>query len=166
MVQPIPASPSLAAAFVACWPGWTRTAIPSKRTIVDIGTNDRATRYEITKFRNELDSGDARQSITTRTVAAHKYGVMQLLQLRTNADLVKYAVKHNHLDLARTPETDLPQAPYFQRRGCAGLFLFSPRKNGEITGFETDSITTCSLKLSAKCASLWYTFGTFDNYGC
>jgi DNA-binding NarL/FixJ family response regulator len=33
--------------------------------------------------------------ITRRTVAAHKYEAMELLQLRTNADLVQYAVKHN-----------------------------------------------------------------------
>ena len=32
--------------------------------------------------------------ITRRTVAAHKYAVMELLQLKTNADLVQYAVKH------------------------------------------------------------------------
>ena len=34
-------------------------------------------------------------NITRRTVAAHKYEAMELLQLRTNADLVQYAVKHN-----------------------------------------------------------------------
>jgi DNA-binding NarL/FixJ family response regulator len=33
-------------------------------------------------------------SITPRTVAAHKYAVMELLQLKTNADLVQYAIKH------------------------------------------------------------------------
>jgi DNA-binding NarL/FixJ family response regulator len=33
--------------------------------------------------------------ITKRTVAAHKYDAMELLQLKTNADLVQYAVKHN-----------------------------------------------------------------------
>lgn len=33
--------------------------------------------------------------ITTRTVASHKYGVMELLQLKTNAELVRYAIKHN-----------------------------------------------------------------------
>jgi DNA-binding NarL/FixJ family response regulator len=32
--------------------------------------------------------------ITKRTVAAHKYAVMDLLQLKTNADLVQYAIKH------------------------------------------------------------------------
>jgi DNA-binding CsgD family transcriptional regulator len=31
--------------------------------------------------------------ITTRTVASHKYAVMELLQLKTNADLVQYAVR-------------------------------------------------------------------------
>jgi DNA-binding NarL/FixJ family response regulator len=32
--------------------------------------------------------------ITTRTVASHKYAAMELLQLKTNADLVQYAVRH------------------------------------------------------------------------
>jgi DNA-binding NarL/FixJ family response regulator len=32
--------------------------------------------------------------ITTRTVAGHKYAVMDLLQLKTNAELVQYAIKH------------------------------------------------------------------------
>lgn len=38
-------------------------------------------------------------NITTRTVASHKYGVMGLLQLRTTADLVQYAVKHNIISI-------------------------------------------------------------------
>jgi len=33
--------------------------------------------------------------ITTRTVAGHKYAVMDLLQLKTNAELVQYAIKHS-----------------------------------------------------------------------
>ena len=33
-------------------------------------------------------------NITKRTVAAHKYAAMELLQLDTNADLVQYAIKH------------------------------------------------------------------------
>lgn len=32
--------------------------------------------------------------ITKRTVAAHKYAVMELLQIKTNAELVQYAIKH------------------------------------------------------------------------
>lgn len=32
--------------------------------------------------------------ITSRTVAAHKYAVMELLQLKTNAELFQYALKH------------------------------------------------------------------------
>jgi DNA-binding NarL/FixJ family response regulator len=32
--------------------------------------------------------------ITPRTVAAHKYTVMELLQLKTSAELVQYAIKH------------------------------------------------------------------------
>jgi DNA-binding NarL/FixJ family response regulator len=32
--------------------------------------------------------------ITTRTVAAHKYHAMELLQIKTNAELVQYAIKH------------------------------------------------------------------------
>jgi DNA-binding NarL/FixJ family response regulator len=37
--------------------------------------------------------------ITKRTVAAHKYAVMDLLQLQTNADLVQYAIKQNIISL-------------------------------------------------------------------
>jgi DNA-binding NarL/FixJ family response regulator len=37
--------------------------------------------------------------MTTRTVAFHKYRIMQLLGARTSADLVKYAVRH-HLTAA------------------------------------------------------------------
>lgn len=37
--------------------------------------------------------------ITKRTVAAHKYAVMELLQLRTNAELVQYAIKHRIISI-------------------------------------------------------------------
>jgi DNA-binding NarL/FixJ family response regulator len=37
--------------------------------------------------------------ITKRTVAAHKYAVMDLLQLKTNADLVQYAIKHRIISI-------------------------------------------------------------------
>jgi DNA-binding NarL/FixJ family response regulator len=37
--------------------------------------------------------------ITKRTVAAHKYAVMDLLQLKTNADLVQYAIRHRIISL-------------------------------------------------------------------
>ena len=37
--------------------------------------------------------------ITKRTVAAHKYAVMEHLQLKTNADLVQYAIKHKIISL-------------------------------------------------------------------
>jgi DNA-binding NarL/FixJ family response regulator len=33
-------------------------------------------------------------NITVRTIAAHKYSVMELLQIKTNAELVQYAVRH------------------------------------------------------------------------
>jgi DNA-binding NarL/FixJ family response regulator len=33
-------------------------------------------------------------NITVRTVASHKYRVMELLQIKTSAELVRYAVKH------------------------------------------------------------------------
>jgi DNA-binding NarL/FixJ family response regulator len=33
--------------------------------------------------------------ITPRTVAAHKYAAMEMLQLKTSADLVQYAIKHS-----------------------------------------------------------------------
>jgi len=32
--------------------------------------------------------------ITRRTVACHKYAVMGLLNLKSNAELVQYAIKH------------------------------------------------------------------------
>ena len=37
--------------------------------------------------------------ITTRTVACHKYAAMELLQLKTNAELVRYAIKHNIISI-------------------------------------------------------------------
>jgi DNA-binding NarL/FixJ family response regulator len=37
--------------------------------------------------------------ITPRTVAAHKYAVMELLQLKTNAELVQYAIKHRIISI-------------------------------------------------------------------
>jgi DNA-binding NarL/FixJ family response regulator len=37
--------------------------------------------------------------ITKRTVAAHKYAVMELLQLKTNAELVQYAIRHRIISL-------------------------------------------------------------------
>jgi DNA-binding NarL/FixJ family response regulator len=39
--------------------------------------------------------------ITTRTVAEHKYAVMDLLQLKTNADLVQYAIERGIISLHR-----------------------------------------------------------------
>jgi DNA-binding NarL/FixJ family response regulator len=38
-------------------------------------------------------------NITKRTVACHKYAVMELLQLNTNADLVQYAIKHRIISI-------------------------------------------------------------------
>jgi DNA-binding NarL/FixJ family response regulator len=38
-------------------------------------------------------------NITRRTVAAHKYAVMDLLQLRTNAELVQYAIKRGIISI-------------------------------------------------------------------
>jgi DNA-binding NarL/FixJ family response regulator len=40
--------------------------------------------------------------ITRRTVAGHKYAVMELLGLKTNADLVQYAIEHGIISLHRT----------------------------------------------------------------
>jgi DNA-binding NarL/FixJ family response regulator len=40
--------------------------------------------------------------ITRRTVAGHKYAVMELLQLKTNADLVQYAIEQGIISLHRT----------------------------------------------------------------
>jgi DNA-binding NarL/FixJ family response regulator len=37
--------------------------------------------------------------ITKRTVAAHKYAVMELLQLKTNSELVQYAIKRRIISL-------------------------------------------------------------------
>jgi DNA-binding NarL/FixJ family response regulator len=41
-----------------------------------------------------MSEAAAKLKITARTVAAHKYNAMENLHLRTNADLVQYAVKH------------------------------------------------------------------------
>jgi len=38
-------------------------------------------------------------NITKRTVAAHKYAVMELLQLKTNAELVQYAIKRRIISI-------------------------------------------------------------------
>jgi DNA-binding NarL/FixJ family response regulator len=38
-------------------------------------------------------------NITQRTIAAHKYAVMERLQLKTNADLVQYAIKQKIISL-------------------------------------------------------------------
>jgi DNA-binding NarL/FixJ family response regulator len=38
-------------------------------------------------------------NITVRTIAAHKYSVMDLLQIQTNAELVQYAVKHGIISI-------------------------------------------------------------------
>jgi DNA-binding NarL/FixJ family response regulator len=37
--------------------------------------------------------------ITMRTVACHKYAAMELLQLKTNAELARYAIKHNIISI-------------------------------------------------------------------
>ena len=37
--------------------------------------------------------------ITVRSVASHKYAVMELLQFKTNAELVRYAIKHNIISI-------------------------------------------------------------------
>jgi DNA-binding NarL/FixJ family response regulator len=37
--------------------------------------------------------------ITKRTVAGHKYAVMELLQLKTNAELFQYAIKHGIISI-------------------------------------------------------------------
>jgi DNA-binding CsgD family transcriptional regulator len=34
-------------------------------------------------------------NITPRTVAFHKYGMMEFLGVKTNAELVQYAVRHH-----------------------------------------------------------------------
>jgi DNA-binding NarL/FixJ family response regulator len=37
--------------------------------------------------------------ITPRTVAGHKYAVMELLHLKTNSDLIQYAIEHGIISL-------------------------------------------------------------------
>jgi DNA-binding NarL/FixJ family response regulator len=39
--------------------------------------------------------------ITRRTVAGHKYAVMELLHLKTNADLMQYAIEHGIISLRK-----------------------------------------------------------------
>jgi DNA-binding NarL/FixJ family response regulator len=38
-------------------------------------------------------------NITVRTVAGHKFAVMELLQVKTNAELFHYAVKHRIISI-------------------------------------------------------------------
>ena len=38
-------------------------------------------------------------AITKRTVAAHKYTAMDILQLKTSAELVQYAIKHKIISI-------------------------------------------------------------------
>jgi DNA-binding NarL/FixJ family response regulator len=40
--------------------------------------------------------------ITTRTVASHKYGVMDLLQIKSNAELVQYAIRRGIISVERS----------------------------------------------------------------
>ncbi len=37
--------------------------------------------------------------ITKRTVAAHKYAVMDLLQLKSNAELIQYAIRRKIISI-------------------------------------------------------------------
>jgi DNA-binding CsgD family transcriptional regulator len=37
-------------------------------------------------------------NITARTVGFHKYRIMEVLDIKTNADLVRYAVRHHLID--------------------------------------------------------------------
>ena len=41
----------------------------------------------------------AKLRITKRTVAAHKYAAMEMMQLKSNADLVQYAIKHRIISI-------------------------------------------------------------------
>ncbi len=43
----------------------------------------------------------AELKITRRTVAGHKYAVMELLHLKTNADLMQYAIQHGIISLSK-----------------------------------------------------------------
>jgi DNA-binding CsgD family transcriptional regulator len=36
--------------------------------------------------------------MTSRTVAFHKYRIMEVLDIKTNADLIRYAVRHHLID--------------------------------------------------------------------
>lgn len=47
----------------------------------------------------------AELKITRRTVAGHKYAVMELLHLKTNADLMQYAIQHGIISL---PKISIP----------------------------------------------------------
>ncbi|HSY66469.1 MAG TPA: response regulator transcription factor [Terriglobales bacterium] len=51
---------------------------------------------------NSMKQVAAELKITLRTVADHKYGIMERLQLKTNADLVQYAIEHGIISLRRT----------------------------------------------------------------
>src|SRR6202044_1585689 len=68
-------------------------------------------------------------TISLRTVAAHKYRVMEMLAITTNADLYSYAVK-NRIVSVQTPQKFLPQPSFFPRAMLAQnirLFTRPPR---------------------------------------
>jgi len=64
---------------------------PRQREVIQLLAEGRSMK----EVANELN-------ITRRTVAGHKYAVMDLLQLKTNADLVQYAIEHGIISLHRT----------------------------------------------------------------
>jgi DNA-binding NarL/FixJ family response regulator len=64
---------------------------PRQREIIQLLTEGRSMKEVASELK-----------ITTRTVAGHKYAVMELLQLKTNADLVHYAIEQGIISLHRT----------------------------------------------------------------
>ena len=66
--------------------------------------------------------------ITRRTVAAHKYAVMELLQLKTNAELLQYALKHrispltSAFFLAILSILPIDSLPNHEQYACKGSF--------------------------------------------
>jgi DNA-binding NarL/FixJ family response regulator len=69
---------------------------PSTRTHIPEPTIRQREVIQLLAEGNSMKEVAAALKITKRTVAAHKYAVMEQLQLKTNAELVQYAIR-NHL---------------------------------------------------------------------
>jgi DNA-binding CsgD family transcriptional regulator len=83
--------------------------------------------------------------ITRRTVAGHKYAVMELLQLKTNADLVQYAIEHGIISLHRT---SLPPGKFTYRRPIQLQAVWLQRLDRMANGMNSQRGTASQAKFA------------------